>query len=399
MSIPTVYLAIDHCDPATGRPMPNGIPQDQHNNIENMDGHRLDYPRLLYYLRQCNINTKIVNPESAPMGAWYPMVLGWFDFSTDYFALISTDAYTRIKQKQIKLIFTYHEGDNPARIRNRLEELCKDHNIDSSLVWLISGNSMASQVPNTVYWPELEFMYWRTVDLNAGTAFHLNPRPKHFTALCRIDKLWRSVFMSDLWANNLHHSGHFSYNQFQLGSEDNYFDCALDNEYLAGKQSQVDRFISAGPFKADDLNADQHNNYAANMDDFYGTSYFNVVLETMIDVDNSNGVFVTEKTFKPIFNNQFFIEVAAANTLSHLHELGYKTFSSQIDESYDAIVDNQQRFECVLELAKNLANKPLNELHQLYANLQTEICHNSTIFKKGMQHRLHAVVDRIMNTL
>ena len=390
-----IYLAIDHRDPVTHRPMPNGIALEQHHLIEQMDGHRLDYPRILYYLHQCRIPIQIVSTVDAPPGTWYPVVLGWFDFSADYLEMISPTAHQCIQQKQMRLVFTYHEGDNPTRIRDRINQLCVDHLIDPTQVWLISGNSSADLIPGCVYWPELEFMYWRTVDRSAGAEYHPRPRSRAFTGLCRIDKLWRKVFMSDLWANNLHNNGYFSYTQYLLGSEDDYFDCALGNDYLASKQSQVDQFITAGPFRVDELDLDTHNNYAANMTDLYNDSYFNIVLETMIDVDNSGGKFVTEKTFKPIFNNQFFVAVSSYNHMAHLRELGYKTFGRVIDEHYDSINNNQERFEAVLALTKDLCARPLTELHTIYQQLQPEIIHNHQIFVAGMRHRLQAVVDRI----
>ena len=390
-----IYLAIDHRDPVSGRAMPNGIPVEQHHLIESMDGHRLDYPRILYYLHQCRIPRQMVETEYAPVGAWYPVVLGWFDFSTDYFTAISPTAYKRIQQKQMRLVFTYHEGDNPARMRDRINQLCADHSIDPDMVCIISGNSSADSVPGCVYWPELEFMYWRTVDRSGGARYHLRPRNRAFTGLCRIDKLWRKVFMSELWANNLHTHGYFSYTQHLLGGEDNYFNCALRNSYLAHKQHQVNQFIAAGPFLVDELDSDAHNNYAANMTDLYEDSYFNIVLETMIDVDDSGGQFLTEKTFKPIFNNQFFVAVSSHNHMAHLRELGYQTFGRVIDEHYDSIENNQERFEAVLTQTKKLAATPLSQLHEIYHELQPEIQHNHQVFVAGMKHRLQAVVDRI----
>lgn len=390
-----IYLAIDHIDPATGRPMPNGIPQEQHYLIESMDGFRLDYPRILYYLHQCRIPKQVVATAGAPAGAWYPVVLGWFNFSADYLAMISPAAHKRIQQKQMKLIFTYHEGDNPARMRERINQLCANHVIDPEQVWLISGNSSADLVPGCVYWPELEFMYWRTVDQSAGAQYHLQPRSQAFTGLCRIDKLWRKVFMSELWANGLHHKGYFSYTQHLLGGEDDYFGCALRNSYLAEKQSQCDQFIASGPFLVDELDTNAHNNYAANMTDLYSDSYFNIVLETMIDVDDSGGEFVTEKTFKPIFNNQFFVAVSSHNHMAHLRDLGYRTFGRVIDEHYDTIENNQERFEAALALTKDLCARSLTELHSIYQQLQPEITHNHQVFVAGMGHRLQAVVDRI----
>ena len=390
-----IYIAIDHRDTATGRPMPNGIPQEQHHLIEQMDRDRLDYPRILDYMHQCHVPHKIVETEHSPNGAWYLVVIGYFDFATDYLSIVSRVAYDRIKRKEMLLVFTYHEGDNPRLIRNRFEELCDQHNIDSSLVWLISGNSAADRVPNCVYWPETEFMYWRTADLHTGAPYHMYPRSKKFTALCRIDKLWRKVFMSELWANNYHQDGYFSYTQHLLGNDDSYRSCILSNHYLAHKQHQVNQFISAGPFFVDTLDTNTHNNYAVNMGNLYRDSYFNIVLETMIDVDRSDGILFSEKTCKPLLNNQFFVVVGAANHMSHLRELGYKSFGRVIDESYDSIKDHQERFKAVLALTKSLCAKSLTELHAIYQQLEPEITHNHQVFVAGMCHRFQTVVNSI----
>jgi hypothetical protein len=390
-----IFVSVDHIHPVTGRPMPNGIPVHLHDQLDFMDGYRLDFPRMIYYLRDCKIPNQVVLTKDAPSGAWYPMVLGWFDFNQDYIAQISSHALTKIKSKEMLLIFTYHEGDHPGRIRDRLNILCEQHGIDREMTWLISGNSSADQYPNSVYWPELEFMYWRTVDRKSNAQYHLNPRSRAFTGLCRIDKLWRKVFMSELWSHGLHKLGYFSYTQHLLGGEDNYYDCALHNSYLAKCQSRVDQFITAGPFCVDALDAQAHNTYDQNMTDLYTDSYFNIVLETMIDVDNSNGQFVTEKTFKPIFNNQFFVAVSSADHLRHLRDLGYHTFGRCIDETYDSVTNNQDRFDAVLDLTKSLVRSGQDNLHRLYQDLAPEIQHNSQVFQAGMAHRLRAVVDRI----
>jgi hypothetical protein len=201
--------------------------------------------------------------------------------------------------------------------------------------------------------------------------------------------------MSDLWSKNYHQDGYFSYTQYLLGGEDDYLGCALNNHYLADAQSRVDQFITAGPFFVDKLDTDAHNNYAVNMRDLYEDSYFNVVLETMIDVDNSGGVLFSEKTCKPLFNNQFFVAVSSHNHMAHLRDLGYQSFGRVIDEHYDSIINNQERFESVLALTKSLCARPLSELHEIYQQLQPEITHNHQVFVAGMKRRLQDVVDRI----
>ena len=130
-----IYIAVDHVHPITRRPMPNGIPVHLHDQLDFMDGHRLDFPRIIYYLYDCKIPSQVVNTVDAPIDAWYPMVIGWFDFSQDYFGLISNTAFDRIKQKEMKLIFTYHEGDHPGPIRQRLDDLCQQYAIDPEFGW------------------------------------------------------------------------------------------------------------------------------------------------------------------------------------------------------------------------------------------------------------------------
>jgi hypothetical protein len=180
-----------------------------------------------------------------------------------------------------------------------------------------------------------------------------------------------------------------------LGSEDDYLGCALGNDYLSACQPRIDKFIDAGPFRVDSLDNREHNTYNLNMTQLYEDSYFNVILETMIDIDGSGGQLISEKTFKPIFNNQFFVAVSSADHQRHLRDLGYQTFGRCIDESYDSVIDNQQRFEAVLALTRELAGADMEFLHDLYKKLQPEIVHNAQVFQSGMSHRLQAVVDRI----
>jgi phosphodiesterase/alkaline phosphatase D-like protein len=54
--------------------MPNGIPVELHDQLDFSDGKRLDFPRLIYYLRDCKIPNQVVLTTDAPRGAWYPMV-------------------------------------------------------------------------------------------------------------------------------------------------------------------------------------------------------------------------------------------------------------------------------------------------------------------------------------
>lgn len=78
--------------------------------------------------------------------------------------------------------------------------------------------------------------------------------------------------------------------------------------------------------------------------EIYNKSAFSVVAETNWD---SYYAFFTEKTAKPIIAKRLFVMTAGAGYLKALRSMGFKTFDSIIDESYDTIENNQDRWHAV----------------------------------------------------
>jgi hypothetical protein len=66
----------------------------------------------------------------------------------------------------------------------------------------------------------------------------------------------------------------------------------------------------------------------------YNQTAYSLVCETNCDQDY---VFFTEKTVKPILARRLFVLVANRYSLAMLRDLGFKTFDSIIDESYDSM--------------------------------------------------------------
>jgi len=91
----------------------------------------------------------------------------------------------------------------------------------------------------------------------------------------------------------------------------------------------------------------------------YNKSAYTIVTET----GYKNGVsFPTEKTAKPILGKRLFITFSGQYFLRSLQELGFKTFDDIIDESYDLIEDNEQRFEKAWRCVEQLLNLPQEEI-------------------------------------
>ena len=85
----------------------------------------------------------------------------------------------------------------------------------------------------------------------------------------------------------------------------------------------------------------------------YDTSLINIVTETYFF---NKIIHITEKTYKPIAFMQPFILVAAAGSLQHLKDMGFKTFGNFWDESYDQELDDKQRFRKITALIQSIAN-------------------------------------------
>ena len=125
-------------------------------------------------------------------------------------------------------------------------------------------------------------------------------------------------------------------------------------------------------------------------------SYVNLVGETFFDNRNYNTSFVTEKTFGAIANNQMFIIVGQAGSLDLVKSLGYQTFDSVIDESYDSILDNDQRLAAVTKEILRFISRPIESIREDYIKVNGIIEHNrDLLFKQTLDHRLQTVLDQL----
>ena len=90
-------------------------------------------------------------------------------------------------------------------------------------------------------------------------------------------------------------------------------------------------------------------------------------------------MFITEKTTRPILNLHPQIIYSTSGTLEHLKSLGYKTFSDYWDESYDSVDDNEEKLNRIMAVVKELSNKPLEELHEMYFDMMPILKNNQEI--------------------
>lgn len=89
-------------------------------------------------------------------------------------------------------------------------------------------------------------------------------------------------------------------------------------------------------------------------------SLYSVVAET----NWQHYLFFSEKTAKPLYAGRIFVFFGAAYSLDLLRRWGFKTFDNILDESYDTVMDNHQRFTAAFDQVLRLDQMPAHEVYQ-----------------------------------
>ena len=93
----------------------------------------------------------------------------------------------------------------------------------------------------------------------------------------------------------------------------------------------------------------------------YNETGLSIVSETN---DNCYDVFMTEKIWKPIIAGHIFIVHGNFEYLKKLKELGFRTFETVFDESYDKMYDSEKRVDEIVKLIKKLKNSDWQKLYE-----------------------------------
>lgn len=325
--------------------------------------------------------------DTFPANSFYPVGLAFFNFDIDYFGLLSDAVTQLIKNHQLRILFYYHEGDNPVRIKQRLDQLVTIHQLPGRCYVFVSANSAASDIPGFVYFADFELWYHQRNIGSPALKIHSEPREREFTVLNRLHKSWRATAMADLQRNNLLKSSYWSY--CETGSLD--VDNPIEIDSISGLRADTDRFLQHAPYTSDILDQTQRNNHSLLEPKYYTNSYCSIVMETHFDADQSGGTFLTEKTFKPIKHGQMFFVAGPAGSLQALRDLGYRTFDNVFDNVYDRITNNTQRWQRIVAAVKQAQYR----LADRFESARADIEHNQQLFLESKIQRLNSLIKDI----
>jgi hypothetical protein len=314
--------------------------------------------------------------------------LGFFDFGIDYFELMPERIRTGLFFEDVRVLFYYHEGDNPFHIKIRLDELCIKHNLKNNCYRFVSANTAARDIPGFVYFTDFELWYYQRNRASPALKIYTHPRERDFTVLNRLHKSWRALAMADLKSLDLLDNSYWSY------CEPGVFDdaeCPIEIDAIAGLRTATEEFLRSAPYISDELDHDQRNDHSTLVPKYHVNSYCNIVMETHFDADQSGGSFLTEKTFKPIKHGQLFFIAGPVGSLQVLRDLGYRVFDHILDNSYDLETDHTQRW---MALTRSIYFAQ-QELPALFAQAKTDIEYNQQLFVSSKTERLNTLIKEI----
>lgn len=194
-----------------------------------------------------------------------------------------------------------------------------------------------------------------------------------FNCLNRVDRVHRNAFIAMLNYYNLIDNNIVSHNTFSPHIKD-FLMMDLWPDHPAFQQKNIHDIKDKLPLTYDMKNF--ATNYAQNFnEEIYKKTWFSVITETFYQ-DPNPVVFFSEKIFKPMRANHPFIIVGHPHSLQWLKKLGFKTFDTWWDESYDSITNPTERMETICKVILDLKTKTNADWLQCYDEMSSVLKHN-----------------------
>ena len=326
--------------------------------------------------------------QQYPPDSFYPVALGWFNFELDYLSLLPSVCVQALKQHRLKLLFYYNEGDDPAKIKQRLDSLCQAWQLPTACYCFVSGNTAADQLPGFVHFCDVELWFYHRNNQISAESVHCRPRPYQFTVLNRLHKSWRATVMADFLHSGVLDQSLWSYCETgSIVDEEN----PLEIDSVPQLRYHAQQFLAGAPYYTDNLSQSQRNDHSMADTKYFTDAYCNIVLETHFDADQSGGAFLSEKTFKPIKHGQMFFIAGTPGSLQQLRDMGYSVFDHCFDNSYDQIENNTQRWQALKQSVVNAKH----QLPDLVKQAQQDLLHNQQLFLANKQQRLNSLIEKL----
>lgn len=205
-------------------------------------------------------------------------------------------------------------------------------------------------------------------------------RSKRFVCFNRTMRDHRYMIANLALKHNLLINGVFSFlNSFDHGQE--HVSRILKDFGASDYKNQAKKVLDLFPYELDThhLGKNEKGGFSSEntKKEWYSDTYVHLISETRFVTGTTP--FISEKTWRPVMNLQPFIMIGNHGSLKVLHEMGFKTFSPFIDESYDDEKDYKKRMKKIEQEIVKLNNMPIQELHDWYYSITDILLHNQSL--------------------
>lgn len=269
---------------------------------------------------------------------------------------------------------------------NKLIEKIKKFDLDTKKIYItIAQNNQVEELENYLikngiqnvnFFCNMIWLYWPLLSLKHQD-FERNKICKKFSIFSRRYADWRRNIYCDLLIRDILSECHYTFsNAHPDGFETpKTLEQMLENlpEYMCEHNDKIIDWLKNGfySFKNDDP-------FDKKIYSLMYESSINIALETHI-TEQSCGVSITEKVYKPIIVNRPFIVYGIPNLFSMLKKEGFKTFDGIIDESYDTIIDPDERRLAIVGEIERINKLSDLEFNKIIAKCQTICDYNSDV--------------------
>ena len=213
----------------------------------------------------------------------------------------------------------------------------------------------------------------------------------HFLCLCQgTPRNHRFGLVYELWREGLINNGVVScgnYQELNESKQSNWIDDEVTTSAFMsnfdGWSHNADNFKGKLPLVFDDM-SNRHWDKGGPLDEhhIFLDSFLWIASETKKMHD---GVYITEKTWKPIAYGSPFCVNGDNGSIDYLHKRGFKTFHEFWDESYDHMND-VDKIKQIRDILKKICSMDINQINALYEKMIPILEHNRQTLIKNTQH-------------
>jgi len=277
-------------------------------------------------------------------------------------------------------------------LENQYKYVCDRYNIKDSINLITTQHKLETSVESyrnliNENWNYNEYPQRPSINLWEDVKeIRGNLRDYYYLSYNKTLRPDRVVLLSLLLKNNLIKKGLVSIGSKEYGStgkqnwpdEFDFIDEKLDEvEEWSNKLKRLQPLSVDGEPSVDSMDEGKYkglNVCGYTYGEQFRRVYFMVVTE---DVFNSESMFFSQTTYKPIVSLTPFIMFGSPYMMKNLREVqGFKTFSPWIDESYDEEENHEKRLYMIVDEIKRLCNIPRKEMNEWYYEMKDILIHN-----------------------